>query len=89
MNPPLHPGLRFEIGDIVIPVKRYHPIVLRPDPYLSVMNWETCPIWNVGVPGVVLELKVDYDSIGEVMLKVMTHNATGWVDWWSVQRFYD
>ena len=86
MDPTTHPGLRFQIGDIVIPVRRPHPVFLRPDPDGWTADWKTCPSWTGSVPGIVVDVKVDMCSIGEVMLKIITPSGSGWTDWWNVSQ---
>jgi hypothetical protein len=81
-----HPGLRFCVGDIVIPTRKNHPIFLRSEPDLWIANWETCPIWNGSSPAVIIKIKVDMNSIGEVMFKLMTPHGSGWTDWWNINR---
>ena len=84
-----HSGLKFRIGDIVIPVKKFHPIMLRKNAYEWMSDWETCPSWPIGTSGVILEIKVDMDSIGQVMIKIMTPSGTGWTDWWNVSHAFE
>lgn len=81
-----HPGLRFRVGDMVIPARKNHHIFLRPEPDSGVTNWETCPMWLGTSHAVIIEMKVDLESIGEVMFKLMTPTGTGWTDWWNISR---
>lgn len=86
MDPTQHPGLRFRVGDIVMPVKRYHPIMLRSDPHTVDATWDTCPIWRSESPGIIVDIKVDLSSIGEVVIKLVTPDGVGWIDWWSINQ---
>jgi hypothetical protein len=89
MNNPDHPGLRFRIGDMVIPAKRFYPVMLRSDPYEWLCDWETCPSWSNGTAGVIIDIKIDMKSIGEVMIKIVTSTGTGWTDWWNLRKSHD
>lgn len=86
---PRHPGLEFNIGDVVVQVKKYYPILLRSDPYQWLPDWKTCPSWPVDTTAVILDIKVDMSSIGQVMIKLMTQSGTGWTDWWNLAHAYD
>ena len=81
-----HPGLSFRVGDIVIPARKNHPIFLRSESDFWIADWETCPLWNGSSPAVIIEIKVDMNSIGEVMFKLMTPHGSGWTDWWNISR---
>lgn len=89
MDEALHPGLRFCVGDIVVPSKRSYPILLRSGPYEKISNWESCPSWVYGTTAVIVDIKIDMQSIGEVMVKIMTPTATGWTDWWNLSHCLD
>jgi hypothetical protein len=89
MDESSHPGLRFCVGDIVIPSKKSYPILLRSGPYEKISNWKSCPSWSYDSMAVIVDIKVDMKSIGEVMVKVMTPTATGWTDWWNLSRCSD
>lgn len=87
MNPTgQHPGLTFKVGDIVTPVRRYHPIILRSEHDDMFPNWGTCPVWDTNTSGIIIEIKIDYNNVGEIMFKLVTPSGIGWVDWWSINR---
>ena len=86
MNSAHHPGLQFQVGDIVVPVKRYHPIMLRSDPHTSNPDWNSCPVWYINTPGIIVAMNVDLNSVGEVVFKLVTPDGVGWVDWWNINR---
>ena len=79
-----HPGMRFRVGDVVTHPRKHHLIFLRSDANSLTTNWKTCPVWGRTSTAIIIEVKIDMKSIGEIMFKLVTPNGTGWTDWWNV-----
>lgn len=79
-----HPGIHFHIGDVVMPRCKNRLVFLRSEPNSLTTNWETCPVWGRTSTAIIIEVKIDMKSIGEIMFKLVTLNGTGWTDWWNI-----